>query len=399
MHSSSVEGRRLVSFLGLRRNIVLLLATLVIIGTGEELWMRFLPKYLEALGTPVFLIGLFDGIKTLLGALYAYPGGVIADRWGIRKALIAFTAATIAGYLILLLLPNPAGVLLGMFLFLAWSFLSLPATFSLVGSSLPPEQYSMGIGVQSLVKRLPILVGPVAGGLLIDRLGIFDGVRAGVVLSILFAGAALAAQASLQDARGAIARPARGGVFKVLADFPPELKRLLFSDILIRFCERIPAAWIVIYAMDHVGVSASAFGALISIEMITAMACYIPASHLADRYGKEPFVIATFVFFSLFPLTLAFAGGFPVLCLAFAIRGLKEFGEPARKALIIGYSPPESRGQSIGAYYLVRDTVVSLGALAGAALWSLGAQVNLWSAFAMGVAGIFIYTKYGRARL
>jgi MFS family permease len=399
MHSSSVEGRGLVRFLGLRRNIVLLLASLVIIGTGEELWMRFLPKYLEALGASVFLIGLFDGIKTLLGALYAYPGGVIADKWGVRKALIAFTVATMAGYLILLLVPDPSGVLLGMFLFLGWSLLSLPATFSLVGSTLPPDQHSMGIGVQSLVKRVPIVVGPVAGGMLIDRLGIFDGVRTGVILSILFAAGALGAQASIREDDGLVAPPVRDGVFQVLRSFPPELKRLLFSDILIRFCERIPAAWIVIYALDHVRVSASAFGVLISIEMIAAMMCYIPASHLADRYGKDPFVIATFIFFTLFPLSLAFAGGFPGLCLAFAIRGLKEFGEPARKALIIGYAPPASRGQSIGAYYLVRDTVVSVGAIAGAALWSLGAQVNLGSAFAVGVAGTLIYTLYGRKRV
>jgi hypothetical protein len=35
------------------------------------------------------------------------------------------------------------------------------------------------------------------------------------------------------------------------------LRRLLYSDILIRFCERIPSAWVVIYAIDQGTVSAT----------------------------------------------------------------------------------------------------------------------------------------------
>jgi MFS family permease len=165
----------------------------------------------------------------------------------------------------------------------------------------------------------------------------------------------------------------------------------LFSDILIRFCERIPFAWVVIYAMDNLGVSASQFGLLTAIEMAAAIACYIPASSLADRYGKEPFVLATFVMFTLFPLALLVSNGMGMLALAFVIRGLKEFGEPARKALIVGYAPDNARAQTVGAYYLVRDLVVTSGSLIGAALWSVGPAVNLWSAFAVGMIGTVVY--------
>src|SRR6266487_3416273 len=49
---------------------------------GEEVWMRFVPKYLQAVGATVFVIGLYDALRTLLGAIYAYPGGVLVDIWG-----------------------------------------------------------------------------------------------------------------------------------------------------------------------------------------------------------------------------------------------------------------------------------------------------------------------------
>ena len=58
-----------------RRNLVILLIAIFCIGAGEELWMRFLPKYLKEIGATFLVIGLFDGLRTLLGAVYAYPGG------------------------------------------------------------------------------------------------------------------------------------------------------------------------------------------------------------------------------------------------------------------------------------------------------------------------------------
>ena len=60
---------------------------------------------------------------------------------------------------------------------------------------------------------------------------------------------------------------------------------------------------------------------------------------------------------------------FPWLALAFVVRGLKEFGEPARKALIIGEAAPELRARTYGAYYLIRDCTVTSGSFLGAWLW------------------------------
>src|SRR5664279_3423889 len=98
--------RRTADFFGLKRNLVVLLVAIFVIGSGEELWMRFVPKYLQALGATVFIIGLFDALRTLLGAVYAYPGGVLVDRWGHRRAFLAFNVFSIAGYSLVLLVPN-----------------------------------------------------------------------------------------------------------------------------------------------------------------------------------------------------------------------------------------------------------------------------------------------------
>ena len=97
--------------------------------------------------------------------------------------------------------------------------------------------------------------------------------------------------------------------------------------------------------------------------------------------------------FALFPISLLRAHGFTTLAVAFAVRGLKEFGDTSRKALIIGYCEPERRGQMVGAYYLVRDLIVSAAAIVGACLWKLGPRLNFLAAAALGVAGTLFYIQ------
>jgi MFS family permease len=377
-------------FLGLNTNTSVLLLAIVLIAAGEETWMRFVPKYLEVLGASAFIIGAYDGLKTLLGALYAWPGGIAVDRWGHRKALMSFTGISIAGYLLVVAVPHWAAVIAGTFLFLAWTTLSLPATFTLIAESLPPGKHAMGIGVQSLVRRVPAIIGPIAGGILIDRLGMVEGIRYGLLISILLGGIAIWFQRRISDSKKTLGAD-QIGFRTALKRSHPGLIRLLWSDILIRFCERIPFAWVVIYAINDLGLSASAVGVLVAIEMTAAILCYLPASWLADRYGKEPFVIATFMIFTAFPVALYFASGFFSLALAFAIRGFKEFGEPARKALIVSYAATESKGRAVGAYYLVRDSVVSVAAIVGAALWQVGPAANFWGAALVGAVGTAVY--------
>jgi len=390
--------KSLADFFGLKRNLVILLLAIFVIGAGEELWMRFVPKYLLALGASVFVIGLYDALRTLLGALYAYPGGVAVDFWGHRRAFLTFNIVSIVGYALVLFVPHWAAVIAGMFLFLSWSCFSLPATFSLVAAALEANRHSMGIGVQSVIKRLPIMVAPFFGGVLIDRFGVIGGVRIALVISIVLSGATIFVQRQIKDEPKEETAKDRLNFWQNLREFNSPMRRLLLSDILIRFCERIPYAWVVIFAMDYIGVSAKQVGVLTSVEMLAAILCIIPASHYADRYGREPFVIVTFIMFTLFPISLLISHAFPaysfaLLAVAFIIRGFKEFGDTSRKALIIGYCEPDRCGQMVGAYYLVRDLIVSVAAILGAYLWSVNPNVNFLGATALGIVGTIFYIR------
>ena len=400
--------RSIAEFLALKRNTSLLLVALVLAGTGEKLWLGFAPKYLQTLGASILIIGLFDALQTLLGAVYAYPGGWLTDRWGQRRSLMLFSALSLAGYTLVLVWHHWLALLLGTFLFLAWSALSLPTTFTVVATSLTARQHTMGIGVQSMVRRIPMMVGPLVGGWLITRWGWTRGVQYALLLCLLLGLLTMAFQWFMLEPGKGEAPPAtesgRMNFFAVTRSFTPALRELLISDILIRFCERIPYAFVILWAMNHAGVDAQQFGVLVACEMVTAMVCYIPVAHLADKYGRRPFVLVTFLFFTLFPVTLLWANSFGWLALAFVVRGLKEFGEPARKALIIGEAVPSLRARTYGAYYLIRDCVVTSGSLLGAWLWNINPRANFIGAAVCGALGtgwfwLFVFRRKPAAGL
>ena len=85
-----------------------------------------------------------------------------------------------------------------------------------------------------------------------------------------------------------------------------------------------------------------------------------------------------------------------MLIIAFIIRGLKEFGEPTRKALIVRLAPEGNKASVFGTYYLLRDTVVSIAALSSALLWNVSPATNFVVAACFGVIGTTVFAVFGR---
>lgn len=391
--------RRALHFLGLRRSMIGLLGMVVLVGMGERMAERFLPLYLLALGGTEIVIGLLAGLDDLLSALYSFPGGYLADRLGTKRALALFNLIAIAGYLVVILIPTWPAVIVGSFFFLSWTAISLPASMSLVSRVLPSKQRTMGVTMHSLVRRFPMALGPVIGGALIGALGVERGVRAAFAVALLLALVALAMQQKLIDEPEDEAETeAQPSLRRVWEEMPPALRELLVSDILVRFCERIPYAFVVVWATRLAAspVTELQFGWLTTIEMVTAVLIYLPVAWLADRGTKKPYVAMTFGFFTIFPLVLLVSHSWWPLVLAFVVRGLKEFGEPTRKALIMDLAPAGRKAATFGAYYLVRDVIVSIAAFSGGFLWQLGPRVNLWTAFGFGLAGTIWFICRGR---
>lgn len=384
-----------------RRSLLGLLGMVVLVGMGEHMAERFLPLYLQELAqasTAILAIGLLAGMDDLLSALYSFPGGYLSDRLGTKRALLLFNALSMLGYATVILVRTWWAVLVGAALFISWSAISLPATMDLLAKVVPKNRRTMGVSVLALVRRLPKMLGPIAGGACIAIWGVEQGIRNAFIaaLALAFLAAIIQQRWIADDAQEA--RTPEANPLRLWREMPSGLRALLASDILIRFCERIPDAFVVVWATRHVmhPVSELTFGWLSAIENVTAVLIYLPVAYMADRFGKKPFVLITFGFFSLFPLVLLHSQALAPLTAAFVLRGLKEFGEPTRKALIMDLAPEGRKAALFGLYYLIRDVLVAFAAFGGALLWRISPELNLKVAFGFGVAGTLWFAWKGR---
>jgi len=379
---------KLADYLSLERNVSIASAAVFLLGLGEELWKKFLPKYLEALGASTPIIGLFGTAEDFFDAIYQYPGGWIADRLGRRRAFLIFVALASAGYLVYYFAASWPLVFVGLAFAMAWQSMASPAIFAIIGDSLPQERRAMGFTMQSILKRVPIVIAPIIGGAMILSLGVVKGVHAGLLITLGLAAVTLLLVLKVNIAIKASPATNMAGVWR---SFERALKRLLISDVIIRMCEGMTGVFTILYVTNVQGFSTARYGTLIAIQMIVSILVYIPAGKIADRIGRKPFVIVTFLSFAFFPLAVMFAWNFATLVIAFVIGGLREIGEPSRKAMIVDSAREDLRARSVGLYYLIRSLSITPAAAIGGLLWKISPQVPFVVAGIIGLIGTIVF--------
>jgi MFS family permease len=382
-------------YLALERDIVVVSAAMLLVGFGEQLWKKFAPKFLVVLGAPIVAVGMYGTIQDTLDGLYQYPGGWLSDHLGRRRALIILVALATAGYAVYAFAAWWPVTFIGLAFVMAWQSMASPTLFAIVGDALPREQRAMGFTVQAILRRVPMALGPMAGGLLIARFGFATGFRTACLISIAAGAITLVLLRNLT--LGSVKREALS-VRGVWIRMPPDLRRLLVADIFARTCEGLVDVLLVLYVLDVIGIAPTRFGMLVAIQMVTSILSYIPAARISDRGERKPLVAITFLAFALFPLTVALSHSFGMLVLAYVVAGLRELGEPSRKALIVDLVDPDLRGRSVGLYYLIRSLTIAPAAVTGSLLWKISPVTPFYAAFAVGLLGCAVFGLMARKR-
>ena len=365
-----LEGVR--DFLGLERNVVVMVTASSLQALGSGLWEGYLSKVLELLGATGAGIGGVATIGSLTGTVSPYLGGLLSDRMGRGRALILASTLALAGYLIYLGVPVwwmfiPGVVLLR----LAGSFRFM-GSLALTGDQLRENRRAISIGVQNVITRLPKILSPPVGGVLMVGLGLLWGFRTAVALTLALTVVAILLQRRYYRLPPAASAEMPLHPIEVLRRMKAELRGLLMADCLVRFGDRVFMSFLVLYVINVLGRGFVEYGSLLALQAATSVVLYIPVSKLADRAGRasrRPFVLATFLFVAAFPLALVDAPSAAWLAPLFILRGLREFGEPARKALILDLASETARGRQVGVYYMVRSICMFPAPLVGGLLW------------------------------
>jgi MFS family permease len=343
-----------------------------------------------------------------MSAVAPYPAGLLSDRLGRGHTLILASTLALAGFAVYLVASAwwmfiPGAILIRF----AGSF-RFTSSLALTGDRLREQRRAVSIGVQSIFSRLPRVISPPLGGILIAYMvmrkaaggavseeaaqtsGLLSGFRWAMGITIILTVIAIVIQRRYYR----LPPPKRDDSplhpLRVLRQMRNDLKRLLLADSLARIGQRLYMIFIPLYVFDVLKSGYyEKWGLLQSLVGITSIITYIPTAKLADRSGRasrRPFIAATLFFFSAFPLALVLAPSAIWLIPVFIISGLREAGEPARKALIMDLASQSALGRQMGAYYMIRGISMSMAPLVGGVLWSW----NPMSPFVLGgvVSGI-----------
>ncbi len=414
---------KIVDLLTLEPHILGLFSAVFLITLGEQMWSEFFALYFQALGGAVIALGVFKSISDSLDALLQLPGGVLSDRWGRLNAGIAFVLFGIGGYFIYAVAPSWEYLFIGLVMVQGTSSLLQPTIFAIIGDSIPPERRTNAFSVQSILKRLPIVVAPMIGGFIFNALGIFDGVRVSLWLTIAIGLVAVLVLYRVKrmdleqqndfhesvDVREEIAPEddptdavltrdhdsADSGLSRLeRVRLPKRLHPLLAADIFARFGQAMVKALLILHVATVV--SLDIVGVLIGFQMAVAILSYLPAAAIAERIGKRPVVMVTFLCFSTYPVAIVFSQSLAMLLVAYFIAGFREFGEPARKAMIVDRADPNARGENVGLYYTLRSFSIVPASIIGAAIWVHSPLLAGAVAGLIGLAGLLIFTVFVR---
>ena len=383
----------LASWLGINRAMLAVLVVTAGLGLSEEIWRGFFGPYLKAitkdLDQAVGLMGVFSCLLNLLEGFGYIIGGSVAYRLGARSALLVSSLPMAFGFAVLFATQQPWAVVLGALLITNWEPLSVPATFDVVGSEVPKDRRTIAFAVQSIQKRLPKVIGPLTGGL-IFAVGYW--VNLSLALAVLLV--AMAVQWTLMSRLKPKETPQSVSLRQILREMPSDLRTLLTAEIFLRWGDWFVRDMASLYVVGVLLRSEEEWGFLLALTSFTALVTYIPVGKLVDRAASpKPYIGLTFLLFALFPINLVWLprSGLPVmaaLAIVFVLNGLRELGEPARKALIASAFPKETRARAIGLYWGLRSFAFCPAPLIAALLWRhLGPEQTFLLGGAIGLLG------------
>jgi MFS family permease len=327
---------------------------------SSSLLIPVLPLYAQGFHVSYGLVGVIlagDAIGMLIGDV---PAGMFLRRLGQKGSMVIglvlsgfstaglFWASSILAVLVLRIL---AGMGASLFNVSRHYFLTEMA---------PPADRGRVTSIFGGAFRLGRLLGPIAGGVLANGLGL----RASFLLFGVVCLLALAiviyflpkVEVTVRD--GSPTRPV--SAVKRMARMLKEQYRVLATAgagcLFIQLIRTGPTVIIPLYAANSLNLGVETIGLIISVSAALDMLLFFPAGIVMDRWGRKAAILPSCVFLSAGIALIPFTSGFSGLLLAGILSGFGNgLGSGSMLTLGSDLSPHIGRSEFLGAWNLIGD--------------------------------------------
>jgi MFS family permease len=158
------------SWLGLSRDNLLVMLSMLFWGAGEGLWFYVQPLYIKSLGADSLEIGFVLSVAAVVMVLILIPSGILADRLGRKKVIIAGSVMGTAGVLFLAFARDWQQSIFGFLLY--WgSACCLPAVHAYVAHASERKDLNRNFSLIYAAFAVGLIIFPTVGGFVAERLG------------------------------------------------------------------------------------------------------------------------------------------------------------------------------------------------------------------------------------
>ncbi len=328
---------------------------------GAYMRMPLLPLYARAGGASTGQVGLLMGAFTVVAAVSAIPGGLLADRFG-RRRLILVGLVISAATSFALPLSQAVLVLAAVLALAGWAMAALtPAVMAYIGEAGGPAGAGRAYGWYTTALYGGLTLGPVCGGVAADFGGFrFAFVASGATLLLTW-GLALC---GLPEQRGAYGKGTVSWVRLRQVAGNPMVLGCWGAVFCLTFAWGVLLAFLPLYAQD-LGLSRRAIGGLFGLQAFANMGMRAPVGYLSDRLGvRAPFITAGMFAFAAAAAMIPASKHTLMLAAAIAVTGVGQGAAAvATGAALSDAAEPAVRGAAMGGYSMALYAGVAAGSL------------------------------------
>ncbi|MDO4784919.1 MAG: MFS transporter [Propionibacteriaceae bacterium] len=276
----------LAMFWALDAPLRLVVATQFAFNVGFYLVVPFLAAHLASdLALAGWLIGLVLGLRTFSQQGMFFLGGALADRFGVRRAILVGCGIRIAGFVTLAFATGLAGVIAGVVLVGLAAALFSPATESAIVAWAGDAEAAGGptrqeiIGLEIMASKLGTIVGPVLGGVLL-----VVPFRTTCLVAAAIFGVILVAQWVWlpRDARAGEPSSVRGALGEVLRNRRFLVFALIHSSYLLSYNQLYLAMPV---ELERIGAPSANITWMFGLAAVLTIALQTPLTRLALRWS------------------------------------------------------------------------------------------------------------------
>jgi len=372
-------GRR-QPFLGVDRGGWLLFAAQGLTGLGTAPFVVFGPIYQRQLGATAFEIGLIGALALVLGTVSMIPGTKLAEEYYLRHTIVVGWALSVPAPLLYALTPSwqltaVAAALLGV------AVCNTPAINLYLTLGVPRDRISFVMTTVFSAFSLGLIASTLASGWLAQMFGLrwLFGASFLVFIAATACVAVLPRKILPPDAAVRVA-------YRDLFAFRGYLLlTALFTAVtLIIF---VPWTFTTLYAREVVGSSDLSLGALMAVFYLGSVSIGVGLSRLRMRVGPFPVVLVFEVAFIASAVIVLSSRAFPVLAIAFFLRGAFWSFRQVMTAVVGEALPSRALAKGYGLFALVTGMAAAIASPIGGWLYGVVPQLPFqWSAGFMALA-------------